>query len=135
MTYVTMSRSNRSVTTCPAGRRAKRWSSPSGTGASDGAMHGERLANGEHVVHAQDRRAAIDGREARGDRAAEPFTGRRVGRCDLGDEGLAARADDDRRAEGGEFAETRDELDRVRGVFHVADPRIEKDVAPSETFS
>src|SRR5438094_5254432 len=119
MTYVTMSKSKRSVTTCPAGRRAKRWRSPSGMGTSDRAVRGERLAHGEDVVHAQHRCAAVDGREARGDRAPQPIAGTRVGRSRLRDERLAARADEDGRAERAELGEPADELDGVRRVLHV----------------
>src|SRR4051794_10150566 len=77
-TYVTTKRSTMSVMTWLSGRRAKRWSSPSGIGApslAEGFVQDERLADGEDVVDAQNRGAALHRGEAGGDGAAEALVG------------------------------------------------------------
>src|SRR5262252_4872627 len=122
-----MSRSMTSVATWPAGRRAKRWSKPSGTRPPDRAREIECLFHFENVVYAQDGRPAFDGGQARGNGAAQAGGGRRIGGNRFGDERLSAGPDHDGRAERRELVEAADELERMGGVLHVADARIERD--------
>src|SRR4051794_26235244 len=128
-----------SVMTWLSGRRAKRWSNPSGMIApvlAQCPVQDERLPDGEDVVDAQQGGAAVDRSKAGGDGASEALVGagaapsRALG--NLGDERFAAGAHQNGRSGGAELVEPFHELERVRLAFHVSEPRVEHDLAGIE---